>query len=239
VDFAGENRGGIYLDAQLCEFKLRVVKYKFLEEIAQTFACAMGVSFVVHRVIGQRWMGGSMRKVIVSNLASLDSYFEGPNNELDWFVVDEEFFAYARGLLRTADTLLFGRATYEHMAGYWPSAPRDEIADKMNHLAKVVFSMRSPTLNWNNSRFVSGDAVEEVARLKQEPGGNMVVFGSAALASSLLQAGLIDEYRVILQPVLLGSGKPLFPNVRERLRLRLLRTQSFGSGVVVLYYQRA
>jgi len=135
-----------------------------------------------------------MRKVIVSNLVSLDGFFEGPNG--DWFVVDEEFFEYARNLLRTVDTILFGRATYQQMAGYWPSAPAEEIADEMNNLSKVVFSRSLHTVEWSNSRLASDDAVEEVAKLKQMPGKDMVILGSATLASSLLQAGLIDEYRV-------------------------------------------
>ncbi len=180
-----------------------------------------------------------MRKVIVSNLASLDGFFEGPNKELDWFVLDEDFFEYAKDLLRSVDTILFGRATYQHMASYWPSAPRDEIADKMNGLSKVVFSRTLPAAEWSNSRLVRGDAAAEVSRLKQLPGRDMVILGSANLASSLLQAGLVDEYRVILNPILLSGGNPLFPNIKERLKLRLSRTLSFGSGVVVLYYERA
>jgi dihydrofolate reductase len=180
-----------------------------------------------------------MRKVIVSNLMSLDGFFEGPHKELDWFVVDEVFFEYARTLLRSADTILFGRRTYEHMAGYWPDAPSDEIADKMNHIAKIVFSKTLRAAEWKNSRVVQGDAAEEVAKLKQMRGGDMLILGSAALASSLLQAGLIDEYRVILNPVVIESGNPLFQNIKERLKLKLLRTQTFGSGVVVLSYQRA
>jgi dihydrofolate reductase len=180
-----------------------------------------------------------MRRVIVSNVMSLDGFFEGPNKDLDWFVPDEEFFGYARHLLRTVDTILFGRATYQHMAAYWPFAPADEIADKMNNLSKVVFSRRLTTAEWNNSRLVRDDAAEEVAKLKQQAGSDMVIFGSATLASSLLQAGLVDEYRVILSPVLIGKGNPLFRDIKERLKLRLVGTRSFGSGVVVLYYQRA
>lgn len=180
-----------------------------------------------------------MRRVIVSNVMSLDGFFEGPNKDLDWFVPDEEFFGYARELLRMVDTILFGRATYQHMAAYWPLAPADEIADKMNNLSKVVFSKRLTTVEWNNSRLVREDASEEVAKLKQQAGSDMVVFGSATLASSLLQAGLVDEYRVILTPVLIGRGNPLFRDIKERLKLRLAGTRSFGSGVVVLYYHRA
>jgi dihydrofolate reductase len=181
----------------------------------------------------------SMRRVVVSNLMSLDGFFEGPNEELDWFVMDEQFFDYSRTLLRSVDTILFGRATYEHMARYWPSAPPDEIADRMNGLCKIVFSRTLEAANWSHSRLVRGDAAEEVVRLKQLPGRDMVVLGSASLASSLLQAELVDEYRVIVNPVLIGRGKPLFRDIKQRLRLKLSQTQCFGSGTVVLYYRRA
>jgi dihydrofolate reductase len=180
-----------------------------------------------------------MRKVIVSNLMSLDGFFEGPNHELDWFVVDQEFFEYARDMLRGVDTILFGRKTYQHMADYWPSAPADEIADQMNNLPKIVFSRTLESAEWQNSTLVKNDAVAEISKLKQLPGKDMVILGSASLASFLLQRGLIDEYRVILNPVLLGSGSPLFQDVKQRLRLKLSRTKLFGSGVVVLYYQSA
>jgi len=180
-----------------------------------------------------------MRKVIVSNLMSLDGFFEGPNHELDWFVVDQEFFEYARDMLRGVDTILFGRKTYQHMADYWPSAPAEEIADQMNNLPKIVFSRTLESAEWQNSTLVKNDAVAEISKLKQLPGKDMVILGSASLASFLLQQGLIDEYRVILNPVLLGSGRPLFQDVKQRLRLKLSRTKLFGSGVVVLYYQSA
>ena len=180
-----------------------------------------------------------MRKVIVSNVASLDGFFEGPNKELDWFVPDEEFFAYAKDLLRSVDTLLFGRTTYQHMAGYWPYAPAEEIADKMNNLPKIVFSKSLEKAEWNNSRLVKNNVAEEVSKLKQQPGKDMVILGSATLASFLLQLGLIEEYRVILNPVLIGAGNPLFKGITHRLLLKLQQTRLFASGVVVLYYQKA
>ncbi len=170
---------------------------------------------------------------------SLDGFFESAEQKLDWCVVDEEFFDYAKDMLRNADTLLFGRKTYQHMASYWSSAPADEIADHMNNLPKVVFSRTLQTAEWKNSKLVKDEASEEISRLKQLPGKDMVILGSASLASFLLQRGLIDEYRVILNPVFLGSGKLLFQDVKERLRLKLSRTKLFASGVVVLYYQSA
>lgn len=180
-----------------------------------------------------------MRKVIVSNVASLDGFFESRNKELDWVVTDAEFFEYAKVLLRTVDTLLFGRATYLHMANYWPTAPVDEIAEKMNNLPKIVFSKTLQKAEWNNSRLVASNIEEEVSRLKGQPGKDMVIFGSAMLASSLLQWGLVDEYRVILQPVLLSSGSPLFKDITERIRMKLISARSFGSGVVLASYQKA
>jgi len=179
-----------------------------------------------------------MRRLIVSNLMSLDGFFEGPNHEIDWFVVDEEFLVYARDMLRSVDTILFGRRTYEHMAAYWPSAPKDEIADKMNDLRKIVFSRTLSKAEWNNSRLVKGNIAKEVALLKQSPGKDMVILGSALLASFLLQQGLIDEYRIILDPVVLGAGNPLFAQINQRIRLKLKDAKLLASGVLILYYQK-
>ncbi len=180
-----------------------------------------------------------MRRLFVSNVMSLDGFFEGPNGEFDWPVVEEEFFGYAREMLRSVDTILFGRRTYLMMAAYWPAAPRDEIAEQMNNFRKVVFSRTLERADWNNSELLRGDAAEEVAELKRQSGRDMVILGSASLASSLLEANLIDEYRIILEPVVLGSGNPLFKSIRERIRMRLTGTRMLGTGVVVLYYQRA
>jgi len=181
-----------------------------------------------------------VRKLIVSNVMSLDGFFEGPNKKFDWFVPDEEFLDYAKDLLRTVDTILFGRTTYEHMAGYWPSAPRDEIADAMNNLPKVVVSRSLRKVEWNNSRLVKGEVAEEISKLKQMPGKDkdIVIFGSATLASSLLQLGLIDEYRVILSPILLGGGSPMFTDMKQRINLKLGKTKILRSGVIVLYYEK-
>jgi dihydrofolate reductase len=179
-----------------------------------------------------------LRRVIVSNVASLDGFFETPDKKLDWVVTDTEFFDYAKAMLRAADTLLFGRATYQHMANYWPTAPADEIADKMNNLPKIVFSRTLQKVEWNNSRLAEKNPEEEVSKLKKQAGMDMVVLGSATVASSLLQAGLVDEYRVILQPVLIGKGNSLFKDITERMQLKLISTRAFGSGVVLLSYER-
>lgn len=177
-----------------------------------------------------------MRKLIVSNVMSLDGFFESTDKKLDWVVIDEDFFAYAQDFLRSADTLVFGRATYEHMAAYWPTAPKDEIANAMNNLTKLVFSRTLERVEWNNSRLVQGDPVQAIAALKRQPGKDMVILGSASVASQLLEAGLIDEYRVILNPVLLGAGHPLFKGLKEKIRLNLQNSRVLKSGAVILYY---
>jgi dihydrofolate reductase len=164
-----------------------------------------------------------MRKLIVSNMMSLDGFFEGPNKELDWHVADEEFFTYARDMLRAVDTILFGRVTYQLMANYWPSAPKDEIAEKMNALPKVVFSRTLQKVDWNDSKLVRGELTDEVRKLKQSQGGDMVILGSASIASPLLEV---------------GSGKPLFAGIEKRISLKLLSTKGFASGVVLLNYQK-
>lgn len=136
-------------------------------------------------------------------------------------------------------TIIFGRVTYQHMTAYWPSAPKDEIADAMNHLQKIVFSRTLDKAEWNNCRLVKGDAVEEIAELKHQPGKDMVILGSAMLASTLLQQGLIDEYRVIVSPVLIGGGYPLFKGIKNKVRLKLKKNKLLSSGVIVLYYEKS
>ena len=175
-----------------------------------------------------------MRRVIISNMMSLDGFFEGPNREFDWHVVEPEFFAYAAEMPGSVGTILFGRTTFEMMQAYWPKAPSDPIADKMNGLAKIVFSKRLPAAEWAQTTIVRGDAAAEVARLKNQPGVDMVVLGSAGLASSLLRAGQIDEYRMMVNPVILGQGNPMFQNFDRRMSLKLTSVRSFASGVVML-----
>jgi dihydrofolate reductase len=182
-----------------------------------------------------------MRKVIVSNLISLDGFMAGPNGEIDWFVVDEEFDAYARELFASVDTLLFGRVTYQLMAGFWPTPAADAedpfITERMNSLPKVVFSTTLETAEWQNARLVRTSPVEEVSRLKRQPGASLMIFGSGTLVSALAPPGLIDEYRIVVNPVVLGSGKSLFRGIRERIDLKLLKTRTLACGDVILYYR--
>ncbi|HXS38154.1 MAG TPA: dihydrofolate reductase family protein [Flavipsychrobacter sp.] len=180
-----------------------------------------------------------MRKIIVSNLVSLDGFFEDENHQLDWFVVEEEFLEYARNMLNSVDIILFGRRTYEYMADYWPNDTDNDpvITHKMNNLAKIVFSTSLKTVDWNNSILIKDNIEEEMIRLKQQHGKDMVILGSGTIVSAFAQLGLIDEYRIIVNPVILGKGTPLFQNVEERIKLRLLTTERLSSGVIILYYE--
>lgn len=174
-------------------------------------------------------------------MVSVDGFFAGPNGELDWHVVDGEFHEYAIDMLNAADTILFGRVTYRMMADYWPTPTaiaRDPvIAERMNNLAKIVFSTTQDRLEWNNSRLATGTISEEVTELKREHGKDILVLGSGAIVSALSRLGLIDEYRLIVNPVVLGGGKMLFKDVRDRIKLKHLKTRTLSSGNVLLYYR--
>lgn len=179
-----------------------------------------------------------MRKIIVSNLISVDGYFEGLNQDISWFKVDEEFFGYARNLLNNADILLFGRITYQQMAAYWPFTKDDDavITEKMNSLEKIVLSKTIENPEWNNTKIVSEKADEELQKIKEQPGKDIVIFGSGTIVSAFTQCKLIDEYRLIINPVILGNGSPMFRSVNERLNLKLVDTKSMANGIVILTY---
>lgn len=176
--------------------------------------------------------------------ASLDGYIEGPRGELDWNRVDERLHRHFNEQERASQVLLYGRRLYQLMAGYWPDARDDSsLPDYMREYSniwrekqKVVFSGSLREVGWN-SRLVTTDAVEEVARLKQQGEGVMSV-GGATLAGSLIAAGLVDEFWVYLTPVTLGGGKPMFGPQAAGLQLRLMATQQFDSGVMLLRYER-
>jgi dihydrofolate reductase len=184
-----------------------------------------------------------MRKIIVANLASLDGFIAGPNGEIDWFNVDKEFERYAVDFISTVDTMLYGRVTYQLMAGYWPTASATEndprIIDAMNSFPKVVFSKTLNKVEWKNARLVKDDIGGEISRLKQQPGKNMVIYGSGTIVSQLSQMGLIDEYRIFVSPIILGNGRQQFENIDHKLDLKLLETKTFGTGMVLLHYVAA
>ena len=180
-----------------------------------------------------------MRKLIMWNLMTLDGFFEGTKSwEIDWheYVWGEELEQLSIDQLKSIGTLLFGRVTYEGMAGYWTPAT-GEVADFMNSISKIVFSGTLQKADWNNTRLVKGSAVEEVAELKRQPGKDLYIFGSANLTSTFIQHGLVDEFRVCLNPLILGGGNPLFKPNSIRIKLKLLESKQLKSGCVILRYQ--
>lgn len=182
-----------------------------------------------------------MRKLIVSNMVTVDGFFSGPNGEIDWHHVDAEFNEYAITLLDSVDTLVFGRLTYEIMASYWPTPmgleDDPEVAAKMNARSKVVFSRTLETVDWNNSRLIKDDIAGAMTSMKQQPGKDMVIFGSGSIVTQLSDQRVIDEYRLIVNSIALGAGKSQFAGMGQRLRLKLLGAQAFRSGNVLLTYE--
>lgn len=180
-----------------------------------------------------------MRKLFSFNMVSLDGFFEGPNQEIDWHNTDNEFNEFAIEQTSSVDTLLFGRVTYQLMASYWPTETAVNadpiVADLMNRLSKIVFSRTLESVDWNNTRLIRENASQELINMKMQPGKDLAIFGSAILISSLMD--VIDEHRVMVNPVLLGSGSPLFKNTGKRLKLRLVEERPFQSGNVLLTYQ--
>ncbi len=182
-----------------------------------------------------------MRKLFVFNLVTLDGYFEGQNRDISWHNVDAEFNEYAVEMLNSVDTLLFGRVTYELMARFWPTSDAMEndpiVAERMNNLPKIVFSRTLGKVEWNNTLLVKDTIEEEVNKIKKQPGKDMAILGSGSITTEFAQLGLIDEYRIMVNPVVLGSGNPLFKGIKDRLHLKLIKTRTFRNGNVLLYYQ--
>ena len=192
-----------------------------------------------------------MRKIVFMMSVSLDGFFEGPDRELDWQLVDVELHQHFNEWLATAGAFLDGRVTYELMAGYWPTADQDpgasapviEFARIWRDMPKIVFSRTLEQAGWNTTIVREVDP-EEIQRLKAQPGGDPVVgggdlvVGGADLATAFRAHDLIDEYRIYVQPVLLGRGRPLFQPSDVMARLRLAETRAFGNGVVLLRFER-
>jgi len=189
-----------------------------------------------------------MRRLIVSEFVTLDGVMEAPGHDphIDgrntWAIAhtgpDQQ--TYKSNEVYEAGALLVGRKTYEIFAAFWPTAPNDDgFADRMNSIPKYVVSKTMKTATWQNTTILSGDAPKEIAKLKEEPGGDIFLYGSADLVNSLIPHDVIDEYRLMVFPVLLGSGKKLFRDARDTTHLQLADTHTFESGVTVLTYQPA
>jgi dihydrofolate reductase len=189
-----------------------------------------------------------MRKVYLFMSLSLDGYFEGPNHDISWHNVDDEFNKFAIEQLKEADLLLFGRRTYQLMEASWPKAATNhsgskenlEIAALINNASKIVYSRTlrevEETENWKNTKLVHEFAPEAVTRLKEKPGKGISVGGSN-LALSLIKANLIDEFRFMINPVVIGKGTSIFEGMQGKLDLELTKTRRFSSGNILLHYR--
>ncbi|WIG59458.1 MAG: Dihydrofolate reductase [Ktedonobacterales bacterium] len=178
-----------------------------------------------------------MRKVILGVNISLDGYMAGPNGEMDWLfrTTDPAQLQAVTASLREIDTILLGRVGYLEQAASWPNQS-SEMAELLNSRAKVVFSKTLTTLEWNNSRLATADPATEIARLKQQPGQNIVALGGARFAQSLVRLRLVDEYGLIVHPIILGGGLPLFKDLAEPLNLKLVNTATYATGAVQFTY---
>jgi dihydrofolate reductase len=187
-----------------------------------------------------------MRKLIVFNHVTLDGCFADANGRMDWARADhndEEWKAFVAGNAGGNGPLLLGRVTYELMTRYWPTPLAKQhdpaIAERMNDLQKIVFSRTLDQAAWSHTKLVKGDLAAEVRKMKDEPGDGMTILGSGSIVSQLAQEGLIDEYQVVLNPVVLGKGRTMFDGLKEKLALKLVKSRAFGNGNLWLCYEPA
>jgi dihydrofolate reductase len=186
-----------------------------------------------------------MRKIIVFNMVSVDGFFAGVDGNLDWHNVDDEFNKFAIEQTREFHTILFGRTTYQLFESFWPAVLKDpktsednrKIARNINDIEKFVFSSTLEKVTWNNSKILKKIDSEEIKKLKQEPGKDMVIFGSGTIVQAMTNLNLIDEFRLMINPVILGQGKPMFKDMKNKVNLKLLNTKTFKNGNVLLCYQ--
>ena len=185
-----------------------------------------------------------MRKLVLFMHLSLDGFAAGPKGELDFLCYDEELAQWADQLVKTVGSPVYGRRTYQLMESYWPTiltkpnAPKQALAHAqwVENVPKIVFSKTLKEATWNNTRLINGNIAEEVEKLKQEPGKDLVIFGSPGLAADLMNLGLIDEYKLTVHPVILGNGISVFKNNSTKSKLKLIDTTTLKSGVVTLHY---
>lgn len=186
-----------------------------------------------------------MGKLIYTMNASLDGYVETVDHSLDWTVLSDELHQWFNDQFRTIEASLYGRRLYEVMAAYWPTGESDpdgtevtrEFARIWNAVPRIVFSTTLDHVEWN-SRLVSGDVGEIYGRIREEFSGDLEVAGPT-LAAQFIERGLVDEYQVVVHPVVLGGGTPFFPSLDARIQLRLLEERQFASGVTLLRYATA
>ncbi len=185
-----------------------------------------------------------MRKLIISEHISLDGFAAGTKGEMDWVKLDDEMFDLVKKFTDEADTALYGRITYQIMDAYWPgaadkpNATRHDIEHSTwyNKVEKIVISRTMQNKNIAKTRFIADNLSDEIKKLKEQPGKNILIFGSPGAAHILMDHNLIDEFWLFVNPVILGNGIPLFAGITNRIKLKLLETKEFMCGVIALHY---
>jgi dihydrofolate reductase len=182
-----------------------------------------------------------MRKLSAFTFLTLNGYFKGVNEDINWHRHGEEENEYAAKSMEAGSTLLFGRKTYEMMASYWPTPMAKQndptVAEGMNNSNKIVFSQTLKKATWKNTRVIGGDIVEEMKKMKKESGNSLTILGSGSIVTLFSEHRLIDHYEIMIDPVVLGAGTTLFKDLKEKLDLRLTSSKTFKSGVVLLSYK--
>jgi len=183
-----------------------------------------------------------MRTVNVFNFITLNGYYQATDGDISWHRHGEEESKFSDENSQRGSTLLFGRITYEHMAAFWPTDMAKQrapvTADGMNKAEKIVFSRTLKKAEWQNTRLISDDLVSTVRRLKSESGNPITILGSGSIITQLADAGLIDTYGFMIDPVALGDGVPVFKGITHRLQLRLTSSRVFKSGVIYVTYEQ-
>ncbi|MBS1609806.1 MAG: dihydrofolate reductase family protein [Bacteroidetes bacterium] len=185
-----------------------------------------------------------MRKIISFMHISLDGFVAGPNGEMDWIKVDEEIFDYVGKRISESDTALYGRVTYQMMESYWPTAGDEPTASRhdIEHSKwykkahKIVLSSTMKGAGLVNTKIISNNLSDNINRIKQQAGEEILLFGSPTATHSLMQLNLIDGYWLFVNPIILGKGIPLFTNIKDQVKLKLLTTRQFTCGVTELNY---
>lgn len=185
-----------------------------------------------------------MRQLIIDSIMSLDGYYTDLNNSIDWFDFNTEEQEWSKEILRRADTLIFGRRTYEEFSVFWPT-PRPEaigfdpfIIQRLRESPKIIFSKSLAEASWKPSTIMKDEnPAGVISKMKNESGKGMVVIGSGSLVATLAREGLVDEYRIRIRPIILGSGKPLFVDRNTRHPLKLVSSRAFDNGVLGLHYE--
>jgi len=186
-----------------------------------------------------------MQTLSVFQNISLDGYFVDGDGQMSWAKMDNdaEFNKFTTENAKAGGTLIFGRVTYDLMVSFWPTAQArqmfPEVAEKMNNGAKVVFSRKMEKAAWTNTKLEKGDLAATIRRMKSEPGQGMVILGSGSIVAQLAPEGLIDEYQLVVNPIVLGAGRTMFQGVPERLNFKLTKTKTFHNGKVFLAYAPA